>query len=84
MAAVLIALYAAFVVFNVLDGYSTWKVLRPDHYARELNPVARWGNAGLHHCRKEQIFFFSVVAFVHKDLEKFENVFKMAGVKELV
>ncbi len=47
MAAVLIGLYAAFVVFNVLDGYSTWKVLRPDHYARELNPVARWIFRGL-------------------------------------
>ncbi|HOZ00442.1 MAG TPA: DUF5658 family protein [Candidatus Syntrophosphaera sp.] len=38
----LIVLFAAFVLLNVLDGHSTWMVLRPDHYRRERNPVARW------------------------------------------
>lgn len=38
----LIVLFTAFVLLNVLDGHSTWMVLRPDHYRRERNPVARW------------------------------------------
>lgn len=31
-----------FLVLNFLDGYSTWLVLKPDHYHRERNPIARW------------------------------------------
>ena len=31
-----------FLVLNVLDGHSTWKVVTPDHYYREKNPLARW------------------------------------------
>lgn len=31
-----------FLVLNVLDGHSTWLVIRPCHYHRERNPVARW------------------------------------------
>jgi len=31
-----------FILLNVLDGHSTWGVLKPDHYERERNPVARW------------------------------------------
>jgi len=38
----LIALFAIFILLNILDGHSTWKVLRPDHFRRERNPVARW------------------------------------------
>ncbi|MGC9361741.1 MAG: DUF5658 family protein [Candidatus Syntrophosphaera sp.] len=38
----LVVLFAIFILLNVLDGHSTWKVLRPHHYRRERNPVARW------------------------------------------
>lgn len=38
----LIALFSVFVLLNVLDGHSTWLVLKPNHYRRERNPVARW------------------------------------------
>jgi hypothetical protein len=31
-----------FVILNVLDGHSTYIVLRPNHFARERNPVAKW------------------------------------------
>jgi hypothetical protein len=31
-----------FSVLNILDGYTTWLVLKPDHYYRERNPIARW------------------------------------------
>ena len=31
-----------FLCLNVLDGHSTYLVLKPDHYERERNPVARW------------------------------------------
>jgi hypothetical protein len=31
-----------FVILNILDGHSTYIVLRPNHYAREKNPVAKW------------------------------------------
>ncbi len=31
-----------FLILNALDGYSTWLVLKPDHYHRERNPIARW------------------------------------------
>jgi len=37
-----IFLYFILVVLNVLDGVSTWKVVRPKHLYRERNPVARW------------------------------------------
>lgn len=33
---------AVFIVLNVLDGHSTYLVLRPHYYEREKNPVARW------------------------------------------
>jgi len=35
-------LMAPFLVLNVLDGHSTYLVLRPQHYHREKNPIARW------------------------------------------
>ena len=25
-----------------MDGISTWLVLRPDHFEREANPIAKW------------------------------------------
>ena len=31
-----------FLALNVLDAHSTWCVLRPNHYERERNPIARW------------------------------------------
>lgn len=31
-----------FLLLNVLDGHSTYLVLKPDHYYREKNPIARW------------------------------------------
>lgn len=31
-----------FTVLNVLDAHSTWLVIKPNHYERERNPVARW------------------------------------------
>lgn len=31
-----------FIILNILDAHSTWCVLRPYHYHRERNPVARW------------------------------------------
>jgi len=34
--------YGIFVGLNILDGHSTWLVLKPDHFRRERNPVARW------------------------------------------
>ncbi len=38
----LLILFCVFVLLNVLDGHSTWMVLRPNRYHRERNPVARW------------------------------------------
>ncbi|MDD3632323.1 MAG: DUF5658 family protein [Candidatus Syntrophosphaera sp.] len=38
----LIVLFLVFVILNILDGHSTWKVLYPDKYHREINPLARW------------------------------------------
>lgn len=38
---VLILQSGIFLILNGLDGYSTWLVLKPDHYERERNPVAR-------------------------------------------
>lgn len=31
-----------FIILNILDGHSTFLVLKPHHYQREKNPVARW------------------------------------------
>ncbi len=42
MLTTLSALYAILVALNVLDGVSTWKVLKPHHFHRERNPLARW------------------------------------------
>ncbi len=36
------SLLSLFVLLNLLDGHSTYLVMRPDHYRRERNPVARW------------------------------------------
>ncbi len=41
MTLALLILYGVLVVLNSLDGYSTWKVLKPHHYRREHNPLAR-------------------------------------------
>lgn len=35
-------LSSIFLLLNVLDGHSTYLVLRPHHYEREKNPIARW------------------------------------------
>lgn len=42
MLVTLFSLYGALVVLNILDGVSTWIVVRPNHYHRERNPLARW------------------------------------------
>lgn len=31
-----------FLLLNVFDGYTTWLVMKPDHYDRERNPIARF------------------------------------------
>lgn len=41
MTLALLILYGVLVALNSLDGYSTWKVLKPHHYRRERNPLAR-------------------------------------------
>jgi len=38
----LILQFIIFVILNILDGHSTWKVLYPDKHHREMNPLARW------------------------------------------
>jgi hypothetical protein len=38
----LLAQCILFLILNVLDGVSTWLVIRPNHYERERNPIARW------------------------------------------
>ncbi|HRY83591.1 MAG TPA: DUF5658 family protein [Candidatus Cloacimonadota bacterium] len=38
----LYVLFGIYAVLNVMDGISTWLVLRPDHFEREANPVARF------------------------------------------
>ncbi len=38
----LIALFVIFILLNILDGHSTWQVIKPNHYSRERNPLARW------------------------------------------
>ena len=40
--AVLAGQFVVFVILNILDGHSTWKVIQPNHLHRERNPVARW------------------------------------------
>lgn len=42
MLTTLFSLYGILVALNVLDGISTWNVVKPNFYARETNPVARW------------------------------------------
>jgi hypothetical protein len=37
-----IVLFLVFILLNILDGHSTWKVIKPDNFHRERNPVARW------------------------------------------
>jgi len=39
---ILISLYLVMVLLNLLDGLSTWLFVKPDHYQREANPLARW------------------------------------------
>lgn len=34
-------LYGVYAALNIMDGVSTWLVLRPDHYEREANPLAK-------------------------------------------
>jgi hypothetical protein len=41
MIAILLSLYGLLVTLNLLDGFSTWKVLQPDKLQRERNPLAR-------------------------------------------
>jgi hypothetical protein len=31
-----------FLLLNILDAHSTYLVLKPHHYEREKNPIARW------------------------------------------
>lgn len=31
-----------FIILNVFDGHTTWLVMKPDHYDRERNPIARF------------------------------------------
>ena len=38
----LVAQCVLFVVLNILDGYTTWLVMKPNHCDRERNPIARW------------------------------------------
>jgi hypothetical protein len=40
--ALTLALTIVFLLLNVLDAHSTYQVLKPNHYEREKNPVARW------------------------------------------
>ena len=37
-----LVLTAVFIILNVLDGHSTYLVIRPDCYHRERNPLARF------------------------------------------
>lgn len=41
-------LLPVFIVLNILDGHSTYQVLKPNHFEREKNPVARWVFRKLH------------------------------------
>ncbi|PKN74356.1 MAG: hypothetical protein CVU49_09050 [Candidatus Cloacimonetes bacterium HGW-Cloacimonetes-2] len=31
-----------YILLNLLDAISTWLVVKPDKYAQEINPLARW------------------------------------------
>lgn len=42
MSLILFILYGSLLALNLLDGHSTWRVLRPRHLSRERNPLARW------------------------------------------
>lgn len=35
-------LYISYLVLNILDGLTTWIIIRPDKFHREANPIARW------------------------------------------
>lgn len=35
-------LYGSYLLLNVLDGLTTWIIIRPDKFHREANPLARW------------------------------------------
>lgn len=35
-------LLPVYLMLNVLDAISTWLVVKPDRYAQEINPLARW------------------------------------------
>jgi len=37
-----IGLFVSNVILNVLDGLTTWLIIKPDKFQREANPVARW------------------------------------------
>ncbi|PKN72793.1 MAG: hypothetical protein CVU50_05560 [Candidatus Cloacimonetes bacterium HGW-Cloacimonetes-3] len=41
-AAFTLVLTCVFLLLNILDGHSTYLVLKPNHYEREKNPIARW------------------------------------------
>lgn len=41
-AGLLYTLFGIYALLNILDGISTWLVLKPDHFERERNPLARW------------------------------------------
>jgi len=51
-----------FLILNVLDGHSTWLVLRPDNYQRERNPLARWFFRKLHLPRAIVIYKIVILA----------------------
>ena len=38
----LVVLAVIFLLLNVLDAHSTWLVIKPHHFYREKNPIARW------------------------------------------
>ncbi|MDI3503885.1 MAG: hypothetical protein PWP64_821 [Candidatus Cloacimonadota bacterium] len=35
-------LLSLFIILNIVDGISTYLVMKPDHYKRERNPIARF------------------------------------------
>jgi hypothetical protein len=41
-AIVTLGLTLIFMILNVLDGHSTYLVMKPNHFEREKNPIARW------------------------------------------
>ncbi len=36
------SLLSLFILLNILDAHSTYLVMRPTHFRRERNPIARW------------------------------------------